>query len=122
MSPDEEREAYQTVRYDRKNRREPGRSASMPFGCEGRLTRSRILQQLGFLYHINDVSRDEPFTVSVRRRPFAVVPYTIRNNDIVRFDSPALTVDGYTAELKAEFDQLYAEAVHRRRMMSISTQ
>ena len=41
------------------------------------------LQDLGFLYHIDDVSRDEPFTVTVRGRPFAVVPYTLRNNDIV---------------------------------------
>ncbi len=34
----------------------------------------------------------------------------LRNNDIVRFDSPALTIGAYTAELKAEFDQLYQEA------------
>ena len=80
-----------------------------------------ILQDLGFLYHIDDVSRDEPFTVTVRGRPFAVVPYTLRNNDMVRYDSPALTVGAYTAELKAEFDQLYQEAAVRRRMMSIST-
>jgi peptidoglycan/xylan/chitin deacetylase (PgdA/CDA1 family) len=33
-----------------------------------------ILQDLGFLYHIDDVIRDEPFTVTVRERPFAVVP------------------------------------------------
>jgi peptidoglycan/xylan/chitin deacetylase (PgdA/CDA1 family) len=80
-----------------------------------------ILQDLGFLYHIDDVSRDEPFTVTVRGRPFAVVPYTLRNNDIVRYDNPALTVGAYTAELKSEFDQLYQEAAVRRRMMSIST-
>jgi peptidoglycan/xylan/chitin deacetylase (PgdA/CDA1 family) len=39
----------------------------------------------------------------------------------VRYDNPALTVEAYTAELKAEFDQLYQEAGHRRRMMSVST-
>ena len=72
-----------------------------------------ILQDLGFLYHIDDVSRT-PFTVAVRGRPFAVVPYTLRNNDIVRYDSPALTVGAYTAELKAEFDQLYQEAAVRK--------
>lgn len=69
----------------------------------------------------NVVSRDEPFSVTVRERPFAVVPYTLRNNDIVRYDSPALTVEAYTAELKAEFDQLYQEGAVRRRMMSVST-
>ncbi|MEN2425207.1 polysaccharide deacetylase family protein [Chromobacterium vaccinii] len=80
-----------------------------------------ILQELGFVYHIDDISRDEPFTVPVNGKPFMVVPYTLRNNDIVRYDSPALTADAYLADLKAEFDLLYQEAGHRRRMMSIST-
>ena len=57
-----------------------------------------ILQDLGFIYHIDDISRDEPFTVMVNGKPFAVVPY-----------------------LKDDFDLLYAEAAARRRMMSIST-
>ncbi|MGY8628145.1 polysaccharide deacetylase family protein [Chromobacterium violaceum] len=80
-----------------------------------------ILQELGFVYHIDDISRDEPFTVPVNGKPFMVVPYTLRNNDIVRYDAPALTVDAYLADLKAEFDLLYQEAGRRRRMMSIST-
>jgi len=50
-----------------------------------------------------------------------VVPDPLRNNDIVRYDNPALTVWAYTGELKAEFDQLNQEAATRRRMMSIST-
>jgi peptidoglycan/xylan/chitin deacetylase (PgdA/CDA1 family) len=49
------------------------------------------------------------------------VPYTIRNNDIVRFDSPATTNVAYLQDLKDDFDILYAEAATRRRMMSIST-
>jgi hypothetical protein len=49
------------------------------------------------------------------------VPYTHRNNDIVRFDSPAMTASLFAQELKDEFDVLYAEAAHRRRQMSIST-
>jgi peptidoglycan/xylan/chitin deacetylase (PgdA/CDA1 family) len=80
-----------------------------------------ILQDLGFIYHIDDISRDEPFTVTVKGKPFAVVPYTIRNNDIVRFDSPATTNTAYLQDLKDDFDVLYAEAATRRRMMSIST-
>jgi hypothetical protein len=73
------------------------------------------------IYHIDDISRDEPFTVTVKGKPFGVVPYTIRNNDIVRFDSPATTNAAYLQDLKDEFDVLYAEAASRRRMMSIST-
>jgi len=80
-----------------------------------------ILQGLGFIYHIDDISRDEPFTVTVNGKPFAVVPYTIRNNDIVRFDSPATTNATYLQDLKDDFDVLYEEAAHRRRMMSVST-
>jgi peptidoglycan/xylan/chitin deacetylase (PgdA/CDA1 family) len=59
--------------------------------------------------------------VTVKGKPFAVVPYTIRNNDIVRFDSPATTNAAYLQDLKDDFEVLYAEAATRRRMMSIST-
>jgi peptidoglycan/xylan/chitin deacetylase (PgdA/CDA1 family) len=80
-----------------------------------------ILQELGFLYHIDDLSRDEPSIRQVNGKKFAVVPYTHRNNDIVRFDNPAMTAAGFAQELKDEFDVLYAEAARRRRQMSVST-
>jgi peptidoglycan/xylan/chitin deacetylase (PgdA/CDA1 family) len=80
-----------------------------------------ILQELGFIYHIDDLSRDEPSMTPVRGKPFAVVPYTFRNNDIVRYTgSTAMTGAAYTQDLKDEFDVLYAEGTKRRRMMSIS--
>jgi peptidoglycan/xylan/chitin deacetylase (PgdA/CDA1 family) len=91
------------------------------FWLRGTTSTLGILQDLGFIYHIDDVSRDEPFTVTVKGTPFAVVPYTIRNNDIVRFDSPAMTNAAYLQDVKDDFDVLYAEAASRRRMMSIST-
>ena len=80
-----------------------------------------ILKDLGFFYHIDDLSRDEPIRLTVDGAPFVAVPYTHRNNDIVRFDSPATTAAGFAQDLKDEFDVLYAEAGRRRRMMSIST-
>ena len=80
-----------------------------------------ILQKLGFLYHIDDLSRDEPARLNVNGQPFIAVPYTHRNNDIVRFDNPAMTGAAFAQDLKDEFDVLYQEAGHRRRMMSIST-
>jgi peptidoglycan/xylan/chitin deacetylase (PgdA/CDA1 family) len=121
MTPEEERTGYvqSIATIERATGTRPvGFNA---FWLRGTPRTLEILQDLGFLYHIDDVSRDEPFTVAVRGRPFAVVPYTLRNNDIVRYDSPALTAAAYTAELKAEFDQLYQEAAGRRRMMSVST-
>jgi peptidoglycan/xylan/chitin deacetylase (PgdA/CDA1 family) len=79
-----------------------------------------ILQSLGFTYYIDDVSRDEPFLVNVKGRPFAVVPYTLHMNDIVNYETRYFSTGMYADDLKMEFDALYAEASHRRRMMSVS--
>ena len=121
MSPDQERAAHSASVATIE-----GATGTRPIGfnafwLRGTPNTLEILKDLGFLYYIDDVSRDEPFMVSVRGEPFGVVPYTLRNNDIVRYDNPALTVGAYTADLKAEFDQLYEEAARRRRMMSMST-
>jgi peptidoglycan/xylan/chitin deacetylase (PgdA/CDA1 family) len=80
----------------------------------------QILQELGYTYYIDDVSRDEPFLVNVRNKPFAVVPYTLHMNDIVNYESRYFSTEAYAADLKREFDVLYEEGAHRRRMMSVS--
>ena len=80
----------------------------------------QILQELGYTYYIDDVSRDEPFLVNVRNKPFAVVPYTLHMNDIVNYDTRYFGAEVYAADLKPEFDVLYEEGAHRRRMMSVS--
>jgi len=75
---------------------------------------------LKVLYHIDDVSRDEPFVTMVRGKRFVVMPYVLRNNDIVNIAGKNWSPDQFLAQLKAEFDQLYAEGADMRRMMSIS--
>ena len=80
-----------------------------------------VLQELGFTYHIDDLSRDEPFTVPVNGKPFGIVPYTLRCNDIALVEGRHFSSQQFGGQIKDEFDQLYAEAPHRRRMMSIST-
>lgn len=80
----------------------------------------KVLQELGFLYHIDDVSRDEPFVTKVRGRKFVVMPYTLRNNDIVNIEGKHWSPDQFLLQLKSEFDQLYQESTSKRRMMSIS--
>ncbi len=80
----------------------------------------QILQELGYTYYIDDISRDEPFLVNVRNKPFAVVPYTLHMNDIVNYESRYFNTEAYAADLKREFDVLYEEGAHRRRMMSVS--
>jgi len=80
----------------------------------------KILQELGFTYHIDDLSRDEPFIIKVNNKDFAVVPYTLRCNDIVLIEGKNFSADQFAAQVKMEFDQLYAEAENKRRQMSIS--
>jgi peptidoglycan/xylan/chitin deacetylase (PgdA/CDA1 family) len=80
-----------------------------------------VLKELGFLYHIDDVSRDEPFLVPVDGKDFVVVPYTLRCNDILLVEGRHFSTADFAQQLKDEFDQLYDESATRRRMMSVST-
>ena len=80
----------------------------------------KVLQELGFLYHIDDISRDEPFITKVNGKNFVVMPYTLRNNDIVNIEGRHWSPDQFLAQLKMEFDQLYSEGATKRRMMSVS--
>ncbi|RQS61857.1 polysaccharide deacetylase [Burkholderia sp. Bp8963] len=79
-----------------------------------------LLQELGYVYHIDDVSRDEPFIEAVDGRDFVVVPYTLRNNDILLIEGRNYSPSMFLEQIKLDFDQLYAEAGQRRRLMSIS--
>lgn len=80
----------------------------------------KILQELGFIYHIDDLSRDEPFVIQVNQHDFAVVPYTLRCNDILLIEGKNFSAGQFVEQVKMEFDQLYAESAQRRRQMSIS--
>jgi peptidoglycan/xylan/chitin deacetylase (PgdA/CDA1 family) len=79
-----------------------------------------LLQQLGFTYHIDDLSADEPFIQELPGGPFVTVPYTAHMNDIAAFDFAGFSPIDYEQQLRDEFDQLYEEGGLRRRMMSIS--
>jgi peptidoglycan/xylan/chitin deacetylase (PgdA/CDA1 family) len=79
-----------------------------------------LLQQLGFTYHIDDLSADEPFIQELPGGPFVTVPYTVHMNDIASFDFNSFSPADYEQQLYDEFEQLYEEGATRRRMMSIS--
>jgi len=92
------------------------------YNCRGQLRSPNtisIAQQLGCTYHIDDISRDEPFVIPVNGKPFAVVPYTSHLNDIGYFNSHGLSKP-FAEELKYEFDALYAEAESKRRLMIVT--
>jgi peptidoglycan/xylan/chitin deacetylase (PgdA/CDA1 family) len=101
-------------------------TGARPVGYNGAAMRGtvntlKILQELGFRYHIDDVSRDEPFLMPVRGKDFAVVPYSLTLNDIIQYETYNFSSQAFEQQLKDEFDQLYEESETRRRMMSIST-
>jgi peptidoglycan/xylan/chitin deacetylase (PgdA/CDA1 family) len=77
------------------------------------------LQELGFLYSIDEPSRDEPFIVTVKGRDFVTVPYTFHMNDISSYPFDGYNPQGYEQALRDEFDQLYEEGASRRRLMLI---
>jgi peptidoglycan/xylan/chitin deacetylase (PgdA/CDA1 family) len=90
------------------------------FWMQGTPHTLEILQELGFIYHIDDLSRDEPFTVLVKGKPFVVVPYTVEQNDIILFEARHFSAAAFAQELKDAFDVLYEEGAKRRRMLSVS--
>jgi peptidoglycan/xylan/chitin deacetylase (PgdA/CDA1 family) len=120
MTPEQQRESYKQsiASIERATGTRPlGFNA---FWLRGTPHTLEILQELGFIYHIDDVSRDEPFLINVKGKPFTVVPYTLHMNDIVDYESRYFSTQEYAGDLKAEFDMLYAESSKRRRMMSVS--
>ncbi|WP_341842699.1 polysaccharide deacetylase family protein [Chitinophaga caseinilytica] len=80
----------------------------------------RILQELGFTYHIDDLGRDEPFLIELNGKDFAVVPYTLRCNDILLIEGRHFSTGQFLEQVKMEFDELYEESARKRRMLSVS--
>jgi peptidoglycan/xylan/chitin deacetylase (PgdA/CDA1 family) len=78
-----------------------------------------ILAEQGFTYHIDDLSADEPFLQTINGSPFATVPYTVHLNDLASYDFPGFNPAAYEQQVIDEFDQLYEEGAHRRRLMVI---
>jgi len=90
-------------------------------GLRGTVNVLSVLNELGFVYHIDDVSRDEPFIVKLlNNQTIVVVPYAVYLNDIRGYESRHFTSDGFLTELKRSFDALYEESAYRRRMMAIT--
>jgi peptidoglycan/xylan/chitin deacetylase (PgdA/CDA1 family) len=90
------------------------------YWMRGSIHTLELLQRLGFTYHIDDLSADEPFIQQLPGGPLVTVPYTVHMNDIASFDFAGFSPDDYERQLRDEFEQLYDEGATRRRMMSIS--
>jgi peptidoglycan/xylan/chitin deacetylase (PgdA/CDA1 family) len=81
----------------------------------------RILAEEGFQYHMDDFSRDAPFSESVTladgtSRPMVIVPYALDTNDMKFWLTPAYSPEDWLKYAIATFDWLYEEG---GRMMSL---
>ena len=79
----------------------------------------RLLSEEGYLYHMDDFSRDEPFMDRSLPKPMVVLPYALDSNDMKMWNAPALTPTDWLTYAKDSFDWLLAESVARPRMMSL---
>src|SRR5205807_9066308 len=70
MTPEEERVSYQQSIESIKRATGTRPVGFNAFWLRGTPRTLEILQSLGFVYHIDDISRDEPFLVPVRNKPF----------------------------------------------------
>jgi peptidoglycan/xylan/chitin deacetylase (PgdA/CDA1 family) len=78
-----------------------------------------ILQDLGFMYYTDDLSRDEPFLLGVRKKPMVMVPYTFHLNDLQQYENRWHTQQDFWGDVKGDFDYLYMESETKRRMISV---
>lgn len=90
------------------------------YWMRGSVRTLELLQELGFTYHNNDLSHDEPYIQEINGQPFVTMPYTAHLNDIVAYEFKGVSPQAYEQQLKDEFDQLYEEGAKRRRMMVVS--
>jgi peptidoglycan/xylan/chitin deacetylase (PgdA/CDA1 family) len=81
----------------------------------------RLLQEEGFLYHMDDYSSDAPFWAAVNGSddPMVIVPYALDSNDMKMWVAPSLTPNDWLEYAKATFDILWAEGLEQPRMMSL---
>ena len=90
-------------------------------GLRGSKNILQNLHALGFKYHIDDVSRDEPFVVDIdAKREIAVVPYAVYLNDIRAYEARNFADANFLDVMKRSFDRLYKESAGRRRMLAIT--
>jgi peptidoglycan/xylan/chitin deacetylase (PgdA/CDA1 family) len=79
----------------------------------------RLLQEEGFLYHMDDYSDDAPFWDVLNGKPMVILPYALDSNDMKFWTDPALSTEQWLRYAIDTFEWLHAEGAHAPRMMSI---
>lgn len=80
----------------------------------------RLLVELGFRYHMDDYSGDEPFWDRTESGPIVIMPYAVDTNDMKFWNAPGYRPTDWLEYNIATFDQLLSEGREgdHRRMMS----
>ncbi|TKB43263.1 polysaccharide deacetylase family protein [Thalassotalea mangrovi] len=81
----------------------------------------RLLQEEGYLYHMDDYSADSPFWAPVTGsdEPMLIVPYALDSNDMKMWVAPSYTPEQWLKYAIDTFDVLYDEGARQPRMMSL---
>ena len=81
----------------------------------------RLLQEEGFLYHMDDYSADAPFWGQVEgsEKPMVVVPYQLDTNDMKMWLAPSYLPRDWLDYAIDSFDTLYEEGASQPKVMSL---
>jgi peptidoglycan/xylan/chitin deacetylase (PgdA/CDA1 family) len=79
----------------------------------------RLLAEEGFLYHMDDLSDDEPWWDEVDGRPIIVLPYQVDNNDMKMWAEPSYTPEQWLKYAIDNLEWALAEGEHEVNVMSI---
>ena len=82
-------------------------------------TRDLVVEEGGFLYDSGSMNDDLPYFVTVREKPWLVVPYSFETNDARFWRGGLVSIEGFYEYLKETFDCLYEEGQTHPKMMSV---
>ena len=82
-------------------------------------TRDLVVEEGGFLYDSGSMNDDLPYFLTVREKPWLVVPYSFETNDARFWRGGLVSIEGFYEYLKESFDCLYEEGQTHPKMMSV---
>ena len=82
-------------------------------------TRDLVVEHGGFVYDSIGLNDDLPYYVTVKERPWLVVPYSMETNDARFWRGGLVSVNDFYDYLKDTFDVLYEEGRTHPKMMSV---
>ena len=82
-------------------------------------TRELVAEEGGFIYDSGSFNDDLPYFVTVREKPWLVLPYSMETNDARFWRGGLVSTGDFYEYLKDSFDCLYEEGRSHPKMMSV---